>query len=151
MILTPHILIGALVGAQSANPIAALVFGIVSHYLLDQIPHWEYDVEKIEQKASGLKIVKPWLKIALDVLFPVFVIGWLAPNEQILLISWAGAIGGALPDFLQFLRWRIPSSKILLWHKTFHDNNHTKTELGLSDGLVSYIIILVLFFALYPS
>lgn len=149
MILTPHILAGALIGAQTTNPIAAFVFGLVSHYLIDKIPHWDYDIKKIEEKSGGGKIITQWLKIGFDLALPLLIIGFLAPNEQILKLSLLGAAGGILPDFLLYLSWQFPV-KILTAHAKFHDKNHSKIKLGLLTGPASYLAITVLFLLLYP-
>ena len=149
MILTPHILTGALIGAQTTNPIAAFVFGLVSHYLIDKIPHWDYDIKKIEEKSGGGKVITQWLKIGFDFALPLLIMGFLAPDEQILKLSLLGAAGGILPDFLVYLSWQFPV-KILTAHAKFHDKNHSKIKLGLLAGPVSYLAIIVLFLLLYP-
>src|SRR3989304_8260259 len=105
MILTPHVLIGALIGAQTTNPLAAFVFGLVSHYLIDKIPHWDYDIKKIEEKSGGGKVITQWLKIGFDFALPLLIMGFLAPDEQILKLSLLGAAGATLPDFLVYLSW----------------------------------------------
>lgn len=163
MILTPHILAGALVGAQTTNPIAAFVFGLVSHYLIDKIPHWDYDIKKIQEKVPRLKagmaaeglatgsrqVITQWLKIGFDLALPFLITGLLAPNEQSLTLSLIGAAGGILPDFLLYLSWQFPI-KILAVHAKFHDKNHSKIKLGHLAGPASYLAIIVLFLFLYP-
>lgn len=149
MILTPHILAGALIGARTNSLSTAFIFGLVSHYLLDQVPHWDYNVKKVEDGSKNFQAVVHWLKIGLDFLLPFLIFGLSAPDERTFFLSLSGATGAALPDFLMFLSWRVPSSKILNSFETFHHNNHTKIKLGLSEGLVSYAFILALFFILY--
>jgi len=39
MIITPHMLAGAAIGVHSPNVWAAFCFGLISHYLLDSLPH----------------------------------------------------------------------------------------------------------------
>ncbi|HEU5331494.1 MAG TPA: metal-dependent hydrolase [Actinocrinis sp.] len=40
MLVTNHVLSGAVVGALVRNPVLAAPAGIVSHFLLDAAPHW---------------------------------------------------------------------------------------------------------------
>jgi hypothetical protein len=40
VLLTNHVLSGALIGALTRRPAAAFAAGVVSHFLLDAVPHW---------------------------------------------------------------------------------------------------------------
>ena len=40
MLLTNHVLSGALIGALARRPLAAFTAGVVSHFVLDAVPHW---------------------------------------------------------------------------------------------------------------
>ena len=40
MLLTNHVLSGALIGALSRRPLPAFAAGVASHFVLDAMPHW---------------------------------------------------------------------------------------------------------------
>lgn len=40
VLVTNHVLAGALVGAVSPGPLSAFVAGVVSHFAMDSVPHW---------------------------------------------------------------------------------------------------------------
>ncbi len=40
MLITNHVLSGALVGRVARGPVSAFGLGVVSHFVLDTIPHW---------------------------------------------------------------------------------------------------------------
>ena len=40
MLLTNHVLSGALIGAVVRRPVPAFVLGVASHFALDAVPHW---------------------------------------------------------------------------------------------------------------
>ena len=40
MLITNHVLSGALVGAVAPTPATAFIAGVASHFVLDTIPHW---------------------------------------------------------------------------------------------------------------
>ena len=40
MLLTNHVLSGALIGALARRPAAAFAAGVASHFVLDALPHW---------------------------------------------------------------------------------------------------------------
>ena len=43
MIITNHVLSGALVGLVAPSPATAFVAGVASHFALDSVPHWGDD------------------------------------------------------------------------------------------------------------
>ena len=73
MIITPHMLVGAAIGSQSPNLWIAFCLGVVSHFLIDILPHWDY-LDDINFEGSSLK------KIALD-----FILG----SGLILIFAWS--------------------------------------------------------------
>ena len=40
MLITNHVLAGALVGTLSPGPVSAFAAGVVSHFAMDAVPHW---------------------------------------------------------------------------------------------------------------
>ena len=40
MLLTNHVLSGAVIGALARRPVPAFAAGVASHFVLDAIPHW---------------------------------------------------------------------------------------------------------------
>ena len=40
MLLTNHVLSGALIGALTRRPLPAFAIGVASHFALDAVPHW---------------------------------------------------------------------------------------------------------------
>jgi hypothetical protein len=40
LLLTNHVLSGALIGALARRPLPAFAAGVVSHFVLDAVPHW---------------------------------------------------------------------------------------------------------------
>ncbi len=40
MLITNHVMSGALLGAVAPGPVSAFVVGVASHFALDTVPHW---------------------------------------------------------------------------------------------------------------
>ncbi len=40
MLVTNHVLAGALIGNASSGPVSAFVLGVASHFVMDSVPHW---------------------------------------------------------------------------------------------------------------
>ena len=48
MLVTNHVLSGAIIGAAAPGPVSAFATGVASHFLLDVIPHWgEVDFDEM--------------------------------------------------------------------------------------------------------
>ena len=40
MLVTNHVLSGAVIGAAVRRPVPAFALGVASHFALDAVPHW---------------------------------------------------------------------------------------------------------------
>lgn len=87
MIITNHVLSGALVGRVAPGPVSAFVLGVASHFALDTVPHW------------GERRI--FLRVAVvDGLIGLAVMGTIArtapPEHRTTVVS--GMLGACLPD-----------------------------------------------------
>ena len=91
MLVTNHVLSGAVIGAASRRrPASAFVLGVLSHFALDAVPHWG----KWERQFSFMQVA------VTDGLAGLAVMGAmtaLAPRDARLAVL-AGMTGAALPD-----------------------------------------------------
>jgi len=116
MILTTHIVTaGALVSAlHIADPLLAFSICVGSHYILDAVPHWEYDLASIgkrREKAESrtLTINKRTMaadlsRIALDGIIGFALLLFSSPLGLMNVLSplfLSIVIGSTLPDILQ--------------------------------------------------
>jgi hypothetical protein len=121
-------LVGAAIGVQSENIWTAFCFGLMSHYLLDFLPHWDY-LKKIE-------IDKPshFIKIFLDFILGVsivIVLVWGFPQKLPILFALLGAL---LPDVSEFFYSEFKIKFLRPFHN-FHHKVHYWKRLPLSKGL----------------
>jgi hypothetical protein len=90
VLLTNHVLSGALIGALSRRPATAFAAGVASHFLLDAMPHW-----------GEWRDEQHFLHVAVrDGLAGLAMMGALtavSPPERRLAVL-AGMSGAALPD-----------------------------------------------------
>ncbi|MBS2966123.1 metal-dependent hydrolase [Actinocrinis puniceicyclus] len=90
MLVTNHVLSGALLGAAVRSPAAALPLGVASHFALDALPHWGQWLSR----AHFLRVATA------DGLTGLAVMGAaaaLTPPERRAGVV-AGMVGAALPD-----------------------------------------------------
>ena len=166
MILVTHAIVGAATASFFPNhPVLAFSAGVLSHFIVDAIPHWHYPHPSvIEDKRDPLNTDMP-IRLSREFIVDIFRIGLDAllgigisilafgslhvPLEIILL----GALGGILPDPLQFLYWKMrmePLITLQRFHMWIHadrnlDGQHLR---GVSEqvALSMLSIILVMFF-----
>ena len=90
MLLTNHVLSGALIGALARRPLPAFALGVASHFALDAVPHWgEWGSQR-----RFLRVAVP------DGLISLATMGAIAaatPSDRRLAVL-AGMSGAVLPD-----------------------------------------------------
>ena len=90
MLLTNHVLSGALIGALSRRPLPAFAAGVASHFVLDAMPHWG----QWRSRRRFLHVAVP------DGLISLAAMGAFAavspPGRRLAVL--AGMAGAALPD-----------------------------------------------------
>jgi hypothetical protein len=90
MLVTNHVLSGALIGAVVNRPSAAFALGVVSHFALDTVPHWG-DWE------SPRHFFRAAVPDGLTGLAAIAAFAAVSPPERRLAVL-AGMAGAALPD-----------------------------------------------------
>ncbi len=139
MVLSVHTLVGGALGAaMNVSPALSLFVGIISHFALDAIPHADYPLHSIEKDGNGKgtlvkdrRFVRDLAVYGLDLIvgFTVlFLFTHGSPNFWAVL---AGAVGGCIPDGLQFLHLLFPKIKGLGAFQKLHDSIHTPRRISL--------------------
>jgi hypothetical protein len=90
VLLTNHVLSGALIGAVTRRPATAFAVGVASHFVLDAVPHWG----KWASTRHFLRVAVPDGLISLAAMGAITA---LAPAERRPAVL-AGMTGAALPD-----------------------------------------------------
>lgn len=120
MTLTTHATLGAVIGGATGNPALAFIFGFVSHFLIDIIPHGDTGI------SDNFRVRKQRRKhavayVAIDAIFAIFFVMMLLNTrdiESMRTFSW-GIAGAVLPDLLVGL-YDITKSRFLRWFNTLH-------------------------------
>jgi hypothetical protein len=90
VLLTNHVLSGALIGALARRPAAAFAVGVASHFALDAVPHWG----DWASPRHFLRVAVPDGLISLTVMGAITALA--APERRPAVV--AGMAGAALPD-----------------------------------------------------
>jgi len=140
MLLGAHLITGAVAGEYVDNPFLAVAAGIVMHFILDAIPHFDTtDDHKITFRQLAL--------VAFDGIIGFAILFICYKDFSIHKFSYlAGAFGGILPDIFDNMPfWNKNFQKSRFGNK-FHDiHSHVQLiKLSPIPGLaIQYIIIAV--------
>ncbi|MEI6042495.1 MAG: hypothetical protein WCQ00_02930 [bacterium] len=162
MILTTHAVTGATFTALiPKNPILGFAIGFGSHFILDSIPHWDYKLKssrKNKEKPLNNDLVinkdflKDLVKIGFDGLLGLslsFILLGAFGHASLIAILF-GAIGGMMPDFLQFVyfKWR---HEPLVSLQKFHIWMHSKRSLNSRPifGIFCQVMVISIVFLFY--
>jgi hypothetical protein len=134
MTLTTHALVGAAAASLTPQyPLAGFCLGFVSHFAIDAIPHWDYELASLKlNREDKLKtFIEPgrqfWADVSTvagDALFgfaaSIFIFS-LALLHAPLMAVFVGAFGALVPDGLHFmyfkwhLAWLVPLERFHNW------------------------------------
>lgn len=159
MILSTHIIIGASVAQLFPDqPVLAFTAAWASHYILDSIPHWDYNLQSAQvdenNKMTDMVINKNFAgdlaKIGLDLLIGSLIVFGLfyqiSSGNSLIILS--GILGGIFPDALQFVYFKF-RHKPFVALKKFHNWCEAKTKIktvwwGISSQILVAVIVIAL-------
>jgi hypothetical protein len=90
VLITSHVLSGALIGAAVRRPLPAFALGVVSHFALDALPHWG-------EWGSQRRFLRVAVPDGLAGLAAIGIVAAATPPEHRTAVV-AGMTGAALPD-----------------------------------------------------
>jgi hypothetical protein len=163
MILATHAITGvALATIMPDRPFMAFTTGVVSHFLLDAIPHWDYDLRSKREDENnplnndmiiGRDFWFDLIKLGADT-FLGLGLGWiffqsffLDHGSLGLLTFTAGAIGGLLPDALQFAYFKLRSpslTAIQRFHYWIHADHEKKLEPAIGVISQAFLVAVII-------
>jgi len=142
MIIIPHMLVGAAIGRRVRNIWLVFIFGFISHYFLDFLPHWDY-LSKIEITNTAHLI-----KIGLDFILGAFLVFILTRSFSKKRLVFIGVTAALLPDFLNIIYfsfgvyWLNP---LVLVHGIAHHWQGLSFWQGLPAGLFVSLLAIIVF------
>ena len=128
MLVTNHVLAGALIGNASRGPASAFALGVASHFAMDAVPHWG--------RAGDLRD-----------LLPVAVTDGLVGLTALLLVTAAsprgrrtrivaGMLGAAFPDTDKPWELFVGGSPFPAWFDRFHGGIQTESPRRMPQELL---------------
>jgi len=152
MIFTLHVLVGALIGKTFSSLVLVIIIAILSHYILDFIPHRspravkgfkERGLRGANKRDLILKTVEP----IIGIIVIVYLIFGL--NKEFAGLMLIGSFFAFFPDFLSYYAWKYDMKRFkrfLPVHGGMLYNNSKSLIVGILTQVIVGIIVLVLFF-----
>lgn len=136
MIAAVHAIVGATVATQIKPLWLGLILALLSHFILDMIPHRNYSLRGIH---LGWKNKKFWITLVeagVDFIIGFIIIIIFTQNKGNLLAALAGGLLGTIPDFLFMLAYIIKGNN---WKNLFGGRPIENFKTGNRPGLLSKI------------
>lgn len=154
MFLTVHATAGVIIGQQTGNIWLAFLGGIISHIILDIIPHGDQDLVESGDKFTPKEIIKIRKIALIDMLIMSALLSAIYLADLVPQISvWpvlVAAFGAILPDFLSGF-YALTNSPWLAWQFKFQHNLHylfNGFTINFPQGIVVQTITLAIFITL---
>lgn len=140
MLTTPHLIVGAAIGASFQNPLLVAPAAAASHFILDSIPHIMgiVEVEDFDKKDAVF--------ILGDIVLGLGLMLILTNNNPRSDLMWLGAFCAMLPDFhhtYQLLFGPEKLAKYDKWHLRFHYKKPMKLLPGFATQVATILLAIV--------
>ena len=120
MLGSTHFIAGAAIGRATGNPFLAVIFGLIAHFLMDLIPHFDYGYFfKKNVRSFLIAVSDPFAGLLIFLLIAYF----KHYNLEQFLIAFIGGLACILPDVLG-VGIKFFKIKKLKWFCYFHDRLH---------------------------
>ena len=136
MLITNHVVAGALLGAVAPGPASAFVLGIASHVAMDALPHWghpDYEVFIKVAVVDGLVGLATMATLA----------GAASPDRRAAVV--AGMLGACFPDADKPSTLFFGGSPFPAWvdeiHKRIQNEAHERMPYEAIGGLVGAVAV----------
>lgn len=145
MLETPHVIVASAIAIKTGNPFLALGFALISHFVLDEVPHWnphittkEGDVKVIDRRSMKIIIADSTLALISG---SVIALSALPDHKKMALVL-ACSFMAILPDLVEapyiFLGYRKKFLKKWLSFQKKHQFN-TNIIWGLTVQVLTII------------
>ncbi len=139
MTLTTHATLGALIGASIGNPAAAFAIGLLSHFLIDTIPHGDRELYAAHKSKRGAR--RAYAFVTLDAIVAIIVVAlMMATSVHAFGLGIAlGILGSLSPDLLNGI-YEAWAPKSLRWFHRLHFLFHDAISNRVGDVPLRYAI-----------
>jgi len=142
MTATGHAIIGTLIAAKIGNPVLAIPIAIVSHVVIDTVPHWDTATNR-KNKSFKKLFWQSFLDVILGFILSYLIVFSLFPKTNLIYV-FIMIIAAQLLDWVTALYYffRIKSFKCVYSFQKLFNN-----DLGLPWGGITQIAVILILVA----
>lgn len=100
MLISAHALTGAFIGREIGYPPLAFLAGVVSHLLLDCIPHNDGPDDVVGKSEDDPNSFAQYALAAVDIILAIIAFSYFFAHNMLATGMFWGAFGGIFPDFV---------------------------------------------------
>lgn len=157
MVISTHSVVGGVTaGVLTGVPFLGFLVGILTHYILDYFPHWDYRLRTTHGEAMNAKnLYFDLTRLILDAFLALVflsIVFWFGSLSLIVVLS--GALGGILPDIFQLIYKKIIKTEPFESFQKIHDFFHTSNKIQPLKGILVQVFLILFFVFLglsFPS
>ncbi len=104
MLETPHVAVGAAIAAKIPNPFISIPLALVSHLIMDQVPHWNphsYTEVKTRGRISDNTKYLALVDVAISLGLGFYIASRFLPDYQHAVVILAASFAAVLPDVIK--------------------------------------------------
>jgi hypothetical protein len=137
MFLTAHSAVAVAASAWTGNPTVAFAVGVLSHYVMDAVPHGDEAVGRWALRDPDKTVRRLAAVMAVDLVILASACLWFVSRHGFSFASAAAVLGACLPDFMWGLE-TLAHRRIFGPLGDFHTRNHRRfrVEMPLWLGLI---------------
>ena len=141
MLFASHAILAGTIGSKINSPMPAFLVGVILHFILDAMPHYDTtDGGKFTFRQNAL--------IGADLIIFAIIILWLRPTSH---AFWWGALGGILPDILDYCpiwKKKLRGTGFGKFFHKLHEGVHWHSA-GPFLGIMAQIAVIIISIYLY--
>jgi hypothetical protein len=155
MLMTTHIMVGAAIAVTIAphSLLLAFVLGVLSHILIDTIPHGDLELYNKYLRGEGVKGAFAYTGIDSLIAIGVIVLLMFQPAAEPIRGAVAmGMLGGLMPDLMVGMEKYLGMSFLNPFYRVhffFHDYISKKRDVSLLVGIGGQVVAMILMFPLF--
>jgi hypothetical protein len=146
-----HAVIGCLIGNYINSVLLVVILAVISHFVLDIIPHWDGFYDKILFETTGhVNITKKMLYVEIfDCLIALaFIVYFMILTPSRDLIIFIGAIASLSPDIIK-LGFFTPLKNYKFYMNYLQFHSKIQKEIGWKLGVFIQLIILIILLGIF--
>ena len=146
MLETPHVVVAAAIASKVANPALALALALGSHFVLEQVPHWNPHINSEMKKFGKIsdfskKVILT--DVILSLIFGFYISSLVLPDKMRALIIVLACFIAVTPDlieapyYLKGLKIKFITTKWIPFKKSL------QTDANIIPGLLTQVLIIL--------